>query len=123
MAIGRFIGAVGAILAAVACVPAFAETPAELDKLVSAAGEPSAAAALARRQIAAGELLDALATLERMILNHPESDEARLLHAGVMCRLDDRTGALIELDALRNRQISESLWVEANAACAVPQRR
>lgn len=103
----------GAALAA----PAVAETPAQLDTLIQATAQPGTGIALARRQIAAGDMLDALGTLERVIINNPQSNEARMLHAGVMCRLDDRQGALVELDQLRGRQIPDSLWAEANAAC------
>ena len=98
--------------------PAMAETPAELDALTRATDQPGAGVALARRQIAAGDMLEALATLERVIINHPQSNEARMLHAGVMCRLDDRQGALVELDQLRGRQIPDALWAEAEAACS-----
>ena len=113
----------GVSLLALAATPALGQTLADLEPLVAATTRPATGTALARRQIAGGNLLEALATLERIILNHPESDEARMLHAGVMCRLDDRTGAMVELDALRNRQISEALRTEANDACASGRRR
>jgi hypothetical protein len=98
--------------------PARAETPAQLDALARASTSPAEGVALARRQIAAGDLLEALGTLERVLINTPMSNEARLLHAGVMCRLDDRRGAMVELDQLRNRQIPAALWTEANEACS-----
>ncbi|MCB2073603.1 MAG: hypothetical protein H6917_07770 [Novosphingobium sp.] len=104
--------------ASLGALPARAETPAELDALSRATDQPGSGVALARRQIASGELLDALATLERVILNHPEDEEARLLHAGVTCSIDDRRGALVELDVLRGREFSDSLWDEATADCS-----
>lgn len=98
--------------------PSHAATASELDALARASAQPATGVALARRQIAAGELLEALATLERVILGHPDNNEARLLHAGVMCRLDDRSGAMVEMDGIRGRPISDALWQEANAACS-----
>ena len=64
-----------------AAVSAQAETPDQLDALARATAQPTSGVALARKQIAAGDLLEALATLERVIINHPQSNEARLLHA------------------------------------------
>jgi hypothetical protein len=101
-----------------AAVPAGAETAAQLDALARASAQPESGVALARRQIAAGDMLDALGVLERVIINFPLNNEARMLHAGVMCRLDDRRGALVELDQMRGRQIPDALWAEANQACS-----
>lgn len=98
--------------------PLRAETPAELDALARATATPATGIALARRQVSAGNMLDALATLERVIINTPQNNEARLLHAAVMCRLDDRQGAMVELDQIRGRQVSDAAWAEANEACS-----
>jgi hypothetical protein len=109
------------LLAALLAVPALAAPPpdplAELDSLSRASGEVATGLALARRQIAAGELLGALATLERVLTYHPESDEALLLHASVTCRVDDRGGALIEFETLARDRVSERTWDEATAPC------
>jgi Flp pilus assembly protein TadD len=98
--------------------PLAAATPAELDALVKATAQPATGIALARRQRGSGDMLDALATLERVIINSPQSNEARLLHAALLCRLDDHRGANVEFDTLRERQIPDRLWEEADAACA-----
>ena len=98
--------------------PALAETPAQLDALSKATDQPGPGIALARKQIASGDLLDALATLERVIINHPDNEEARLLHAGVTCSIDDKRGALVELDLLRNRDFSDSLWQKSTSDCS-----
>jgi len=98
--------------------PLAAATPAELDALVGASAQPASGVALARKQIRAGNMLDALATLERVMINNPRSNEARLLHASVLCRIDDRRGATVELDTLRGRTISQALWAEVDDACA-----
>lgn len=99
-------------------VPAAAETPAQLDALSRATQQASAGLALARRQIRDGDVLGALATLERAALNDPGNREVRLLHAGLLCRLDDPQGSLIEFDDLRGSDFSDALWTEATAACA-----
>lgn len=108
------------------CLPAMllcpatnAQTVADLDRLSRAAEQPATGLTLARSQISDGALLDALSTLERVILNTPANDEARLLHAGLLCRLDDREGSLVEFDALRGRNFPPALWSEATAPCSV----
>ena len=99
----------GAAVLTLPAAPLAAATPAELDTLVSASAQPASGIALARKQIRAGNMLDALATLERVMINNPRSSEARLLHASVLCRIDDRRGASVELDTLRGRTISQAL--------------
>ena len=73
--------------------------------------------ALARSQIDSGDLLGAFATLERMLINHPDAQEVLLLHASLLCRLDDRSGSVIEFDLLRGRGIPDAVWNEATAPC------
>lgn len=98
-------------------LPAAAESIAELQGLSRGSATPAAGLALARRQIGNGELTDALATLERVLINHPQSREAQLLRASVMCRLDDRAGSTAEFDQLRGRGVDERAMAEAIAAC------
>ena len=99
-------------------MPARAETPAQLDLLARASAQPGSGIALARQQIRSGALLDALATLERVILNHPENDDARLLHAGILCRIDDPDGARLELEDLRGRDFTNAAWDDATSTCS-----
>jgi Tfp pilus assembly protein PilF len=114
---------VGAVLALplaafVGCAgTARAATLAELDAVSRASDQSGTGIALARKQIAAGELLDARATLERVILNHPDNDDARLLHARLLCRLDDMDGARLEFEALRGHRISPAPLGEGGLAC------
>lgn len=103
--------------------PAHAASLAELDAMSQASNSAPAGIALARRQIAAGNPVDALATVERVLLNDPESDEAALLHASLLCRLDDRKGSLIEFDRLRGHDIPAADWSEATAPCSSGRRR
>lgn len=72
----------------------------ELDSLSRATADPVSGLALANRQADRGDLIGALATTERIIALHPESDEALLVHAGLLCRLDDLDGARAELAEL-----------------------
>ena len=107
--------------------PALAASPpdplAELDAMSRASGEVAPGIALARRQIANGELLGALATLERVLTYHPTSDEALLLHASLTCRVDDRSGALIEFEQLDRDSVAAKSWADATAACNPPRNR
>ena len=116
----RFIRAPLLIIVAslsLAAAPARADSAAELDALSRATAEVAPGIALARSQIKEGDLTGALASLERVILNHPQNNAARLLHASLFCRLDDRSGALIEFDDLRGRDLSDRQWDEATAPC------
>ena len=102
---------------------ATAQVPPATEALVRATAQPATGLALARRQIAAGDLTLAMATLERVILAQPEAGEARLLHAGLLCRLDDRQGSLVELDVLRGRDFPPALWREATEPCEADRVR
>jgi hypothetical protein len=98
--------------------PAQAEPIAELEALSRGTATPAAGIALARKQMNGSDLLGALATLERVLISHPEAEEALLLHASLLCRLDDREGAVIELDELRGRPFPDRLWNDATAPCS-----
>jgi Tfp pilus assembly protein PilF len=109
------------MIAICAAAPSGAQMPgdpaAELDALSRASITATSGLALARKQIAGGDLMGAMAAVERILISHPESDEALLLHASLVCRLDDPEGALIEFDELRGRNFSDQLWAEATAPC------
>ncbi|HEX6375467.1 MAG TPA: hypothetical protein VFZ91_07075 [Allosphingosinicella sp.] len=94
----------------------------ELERLVSASAELEPGLAFARNQAASGDLLGALATLERVLIAYPNADDARLYHAALLCRLDDRGGARAELVELAGRPISDPGWSEVEAACGTLPR-
>jgi hypothetical protein len=94
----------------------------ELETLVSASSELEPGLAFARNQAASGDLPGALATLERVLSAYPGADDARLYHAALLCRLDDRGGARAELVELAGRPISDSGWAEVEAACGTLPR-
>lgn len=118
------------ILAASACfaaaAPAYAQAApeTEIDGLIDASKGVDSAMALARRQIGEGDMIAATATLERLLVDHPEVDDALLLHASLLCRLDDVPGARSELTAVKPGRGSTEAWGEVRAACGpIPQAR
>ena len=90
---------------------------AELNALVDASTQADAGIRLARRQIFDGELTGAAATLERVLMNDPRADAALLLHAALLCRLDDKGGAAVEIAYMRGIAIAPQDWAEVTAAC------
>lgn len=107
-----------------AAAPARAQSDAasDLDPLADASTQVASGLALSREQGAAGDLLGALATAERVMVAHSEAGEALLLHASLLCRLDDRGGARAELARLAGRPVAESAWAEVTAACGAMSR-
>lgn len=100
-----------------AAAPIAAETPAQLDVLSRATDSEASGIALARKEANEGQLLDAMATLERVMMNFPESDEARALHAGMLCRIDDKRGAMTEFDNVRGADLPDAINDEAREPC------
>lgn len=94
----------------------------DLDAMASASQQVDSGMALARGQIAASDLPGALGTLERVLLAFPEIVPPRLLYASLLCRLDDRQGAELELGLLAGKPIADPDWAGVEAACgAVPR--
>jgi hypothetical protein len=114
-------GALVPIVLAFCCVaaPAAAQTApgADLDMLIDQSRDPQAAMALARSLAGSGDLVQAAATLERVLIEFPEDDAALLFHATLLCRLDDRAGARAELASLRGVDPTGSEWTQVTAAC------
>jgi len=99
------------------CPPLSAETLEELDALSDLSADEPAGIAAAKDQAGRGEYLEALATLERVLAVHPQSHEARLIHAVYLCEVDDRRGGLVEIDKLKEKHYGERLLAEARAMC------
>jgi hypothetical protein len=104
--------------------PAEAQTgaAAALDPLVFASRQVDSGMALARRQADSGDLAAALATVERVMLAHPEAVEARLVHVVLLCRIDDPEGARSELEQLAGHPVSDRSWADVTAACGAMPR-
>lgn len=90
---------------------------AELDQLSRATDTAEQGMILARDQIGHRDLLAAAATLQRLMIDHPEALLAQLLHASLLCRLDDRAGAAVEFAGLRRKDFTDQDWNEAMAPC------
>jgi len=92
------------------------------DALAAATQQLDSGMTLARRQIAAADLTGALGTLERLLFAHPEVVPPRLLYASLLCRLDDRQGAELELGLLAGKPIADADWAGVTAACGSIER-
>lgn len=114
MAIRNGVAALCLVLSA---MPVMAQTGPidELDSLSRATEDPGAGLSLARQQVARGDLIGAVATTERIIALHPESDDALLFHASLLCRLDDPDGARAEIAELPAGRGGD--WGPVVAAC------
>ena len=85
--------------------------------LAAATEQLDSGMALAHRQIRATDLPGALGTLERVLFAYPEAAPPRLLYAAVLCLVDDRQGAELELGLLAGKPIADSDWAIVAAAC------
>jgi len=106
---------IGLCAAALLAPPAAAQD--DPDALAAATRQLDSGLALARRQVAASDLQGAVGTLERVLFANPEAVPPRLLYASLLCRLDDRQGAELELGLLAGKRIADPDWAEVAAAC------
>lgn len=107
---------------ALICAPVGAETLEQLDALSDRSSDEVSGIAMAREQAAQNEYLEALATLERVLAVFPKSHEARLIHAVLLCEIDDTQGGLVEISNLKKKHYGEQLLDEARARCQSPSR-
>ncbi len=111
---------VSALVLALTAAPVAAQEDvdaASLDSLSEAAESTESALATAAEQEADGDLLGAASTLERALLNRPEADDVRLAYATVLCKVDDKESARIEIGALRLRPTTGDAWRQMLEAC------
>jgi len=73
--------------------------------------------AFAQEQTSRGELLEALATLERVLTLFPESHEARFNHAMLLCWVDDPQGAEVEFARLDEDDYAPGVLQQARENC------
>jgi hypothetical protein len=117
----RATAALGFGLASATNAPfSHAQTLEDLDRLVVASQKPVDGLALARSQADSGALLEALASLERVLAADPKNKSARLLHASMLCRVDDPDGAAVEFSQLKPRDYKKAEWAAAIAPCNTP---
>ena len=100
-----------------ACLPSSAATLEELDALSDVSADEAAGIAAAQAQAESGAYLQALATLERVLAVHPESAEARLIHAAYLCQIDDKRGGLVEIGKLKDKRYEDGVLDRARAMC------
>ncbi len=100
-----------------AALPASAETVEELDRIVDASAKPAEGLAMAQGQAASGSLLEAIATLDRVLANDPKHKPARLLRASLLCRVDDRGGAAVAFARLKEKDYRKADWAAALEPC------
>ncbi|HEY0314026.1 MAG TPA: hypothetical protein VGC56_16245 [Allosphingosinicella sp.] len=113
-----WLGAIGLAAAATLATPACAQrAPTDAETLIGASLSPDTGMTLARSEIAESDLLGALGTLERVLFAHPEAVPPRLLYTALLCRLDDREGAEVELGQFDGHAFAEADWAEVAAAC------
>ena len=104
-------------------VQAVAQTLAQdAEPLIGPALKVDSGMVLARQQIGQNDLLGAAATLERVLIQNPDSIGPRLLYVSLLCRLDDRQGASVELNLMPNRSVPDANWAEVTAACGAMPR-
>lgn len=109
--------------------PALADTPVQpgtppgigVDQALRATARVPSGLALVRQRARDGDLTGALAAAERVIILDPLNAEARLLHASLLCRLDDRPGSQTEFDPLRGHDLPDATWRKETAYCEEPQ--
>ncbi|MGZ8295972.1 MAG: hypothetical protein ACXWU4_02275 [Allosphingosinicella sp.] len=105
------------LLLAAAMLSSAARAQDDSGALAAATQQLDSGMTLARRQIGASDLLGALGTLERVLFAYPEAAPPRLLYASLLCRLDDRQGAELELGLLSGKPIAGADWAGVAAAC------
>ena len=118
---GRLLAALFAATLFTVSHPAAAQSLVDLDLLVQGSAKPADGLALARSQAAGGAFLDALATLDRVLAIDPKHKQAKLLHASLLCRIDDADGASLEFGRLKKSSYKKAEWAEAIAPCKKPE--
>lgn len=115
---GRWVAVLSAATVLAVAQPVAAQSLDDLDRLVQASAKPKDGLILAQSQIDAGALLDALATLERVLAIDPKHKQAKLLHASLLCRVDDAAGASLEFGKLKSGSYKKAEWAAAIAPCS-----
>ncbi|GAA0274160.1 hypothetical protein GCM10009127_13260 [Alteraurantiacibacter aestuarii] len=114
---GVVLGTSAIAVISLGSVPARAETLEELDALSDLTADEATGIAAARDQATRGQLLDALATLERVLAVFPTSQNALLMHALYLCQIDDRQGGLVEIGKLKEKKFGAQVLSDARAQC------
>ena len=89
--------------------PALAQDPITFDQILADPGNTELNIAYARQEAEAGNLLKALAALERVLIAEPNADDARFYYATLLDQIGDDVAAQNELNELESRPISSEL--------------
>jgi thioredoxin-like negative regulator of GroEL len=109
--------AIAAVFAFAAAAPLAAQTVEELDRIVDASAKPADGLAQAQAQIDSGAMLEAIATLDRVLAREPKHKGAKLLRASLLCRVDDRGGAAAAFTRLKEKDYKKDEWAAALLPC------
>ena len=99
-------------------IPAQAQSLEALDQLSDISANEDSGIAAAQEQAGGGQLLEALATLERVMALHPRSINARMLHAYYLCAIDDTQGARVEIDNMDEDDFGRQNLSDLRGRCA-----
>lgn len=111
-----------AVALAGGAAPVLAQAADRLEPQYRATAKVPSGLGLVRQQLRDGDLTGALATVERVIILDPLNAEARLLHASLLCRLDDRSGSQTEFDPMRGYDLPDDMWREETGHCEEPRK-
>jgi thioredoxin-like negative regulator of GroEL len=109
--------AIAAAFALAGAAPLAAETVEDLDRIVDVSAKPADGLAMAQSQISSGALLEAIATLDRVLAREPKHKAAKLLRASLLCRVDDRGGAAAAFTRLKEKDYKKDEWAAALVPC------
>jgi hypothetical protein len=98
--------ALGALLPGLMLATTAAKADTSFDEVMAAPDDPETNLAYAESQADKGNLLDAAAALERVLLVHPNAHSVRLFYAAVLYRLNDLAGAKRQLDQLKDVELT-----------------
>ncbi len=102
--------------------PQVSDKAAELDGLIDASAQLGSGMDLVRSQIAAGNLVEAAASLERISMQYPGASEVGFLHAALLCRLDDVDGGRLEILQMGERPDAAEALRGAQSACGLGEK-
>jgi thioredoxin-like negative regulator of GroEL len=109
--------ALAAAFAIASAAPLAAQSVEALDRIVDASAKPAEGLAMAQSQVSSGALLEAIATLDRVLASDPKHKAAKLLRASLLCRVDDRSGAAVAFTRLKEKDYKKADWETALEPC------
>ena len=121
MSATQYLKCLACASAMVIASPVMADTPEQLDVLSDVSTQEEGGILFARNQASRGEWLEAIGTLERVLAIAPKSQEALLLQAFYLCKVDDRLGGTVILSRLKPKNFADGVLDEVKAVCREPE--